>query len=293
MTTQNARFRLIAAAFLFSTGGAVIKSCELTSWQVASFRSGIAALTLLAILPTARRLNRPRVWFVGLAYASTLTLYPLANKLTTAANATFLQSTAPLYLLLLAPILLKERPGQRDLFFMVFIALGMGLLFVGTESATAVATNPDLGNLLAGFAGISWALTILGLRWLEKSNPNERGLGAAAATAGNILACLVILPLALPVVETRATDWVLLAYLGILQIGVAYALLTSGIRRVPALEASLLLMVEPVFSPIFAWLLHGEVPGTWPLIGGCIILGVTVFKTILEGRSNPLKHVAS
>ncbi len=285
-SSQTARLYLLVAAVLFSTGGAAIKACGFGAWQVASFRSGIAGLTLLVLIPAARRLARPRVWLVGLAYAATLVLYVLANKLTTAANAIFLQSTAPLYVLLLSPWLLREPIRRRDILFMGFLATGMGLFFVGSEPATGIASDPPLGNLLAAATGFTWSLTLMGLRWLERTSDRERGLGAAASTAGNIIACVVTLPLALPVYQATASDWGLVIALGVFQIGCAYALLTSGMRHVPALEASLLLLLEPVLSPVFAWLVHGERVAGWALAGGLIILGATLTKAWIESRAD-------
>ncbi len=108
------RLLILAAAVLFSTGGAAIKSASLTSWQVACFRSGVAAVALLLLVPASRRLRNYRVWVAAAAYAATMILFVAANKLTTAANAIFIQSTAPLYLLLLGPWLLKEPIRRRD-----------------------------------------------------------------------------------------------------------------------------------------------------------------------------------
>src|SRR6185436_18210309 len=105
---RRARLLLIAAAALFSTGGAAIKATSLTGWQVASFRSAVAAAALAAFLPGARRRWTWGTVAVGAAYAATMVLFVLSNKLTTAANTIFLQSTAPLYLLLLGPWLLHE-----------------------------------------------------------------------------------------------------------------------------------------------------------------------------------------
>src|SRR5690606_18143001 len=100
----RARLLLLAAATLFSTGGAAIKATSLTAWQVASFRSAIAALTLLVLLAGARRRPSAPALGVGAIYAATMILFVLANKLTTAANAIFLQDTAPLYVLLASPV---------------------------------------------------------------------------------------------------------------------------------------------------------------------------------------------
>src|SRR5436190_1260690 len=134
LAPARSRLEILAAAALFSTGGAAIKACALTGWQVASFRSGMAALAVLAMVPAARRIPGPRAIAVGAAYATTLILFVRANKLTTAANTIFLQSTAPLYVLLLAPWLLRERPRRRDLAFMAAMAIGLTLFFVGEEA---------------------------------------------------------------------------------------------------------------------------------------------------------------
>ncbi len=119
---MRARLLVLAAAVLFSTGGAAIKATSLTAWQVASFRSGIAALAVLVMLRGARRVPDRATWLVGIVYAATLVFFVFANKNTTAANAIYLQGTAPLYILLAAPVLLRERVSGADLVFMA--ALG-------------------------------------------------------------------------------------------------------------------------------------------------------------------------
>jgi drug/metabolite transporter, DME family len=278
-----ARLRLLAAAALFSTGAAAIKATELTSWQVAGFRSGTAALALFFFLPRARRLVQPRLWLVALAYAGTLVSYAVANKLTTAANVIFLQSTAPIYLLALSPLLLAEKVRRRDLVFMAVMAGGMSLLFLGRDEPTALATDPVTGNLLGVGSGVFWALTLLGLRWLERDYPGQ-GAGGGAVIAGNSLAFLLCLPLALPVLHARPEDILWILYLGVAQIGLAYVLLTSAMGRVPALEAALLLLLEPVLTPLWAWALLGESPAAWALLGGAVILGATLVKTLIESR---------
>jgi drug/metabolite transporter (DMT)-like permease len=127
-----ARLRLLLAAVLFSTGGAAIKAATLTGWQVASFRSGIAALAVWLLVPAARGRWSRRVLAVAAVYAATMVLFVVANKLTTAANTIFLQSTAPLYVLLAGPLLLGERVTRADLALMAAVAAGMALFFVAT-----------------------------------------------------------------------------------------------------------------------------------------------------------------
>jgi drug/metabolite transporter (DMT)-like permease len=171
---------------------------------------------------------------------------------------------------------------------MLGFAAGLGLCFVGVDPASATAPAPLRGNILGAVAGVTWALTILGLRRLGREEETGGGGSAAsAALVGNVLAFAAALPLALPFAgpELGARDLGVILYLGAFQVGLAYVALTRGIRRVPALEASLLLLLEPVISPIWAWLIHGERPGIWCLSGGALILAVTLTKTWHDSHS--------
>lgn len=279
----GARLQVVGAAVLFSTGGAAIKWCSLTGWQVAGLRSAIAFVTIVVLVPGARRRWTLRTWLVGVAYAGMLILYVLANKLTTAADTIFLQDTAPLYVLLLGPLLLGERFRRSDLWIMLTMGTGMVLFFVGAQPTFATAPDPVRGNALAACAGLFWALTILGLRWLARDG--DSGASAAAAACGNLIASLATLPPALPLTAVSAADAGSIVYLGLVQVGLAYVLLTRGMRRIPALETSLLLLVEPVLNPVWAWLVHGETPGRWAILGGILILGATVWRTLESGEA--------
>jgi drug/metabolite transporter (DMT)-like permease len=279
------RVQILAAAALFSTGGAVIKATALTNWQVAGLRSGVAALVLLAALPAARRPWTRRIAVVGLAYAFTLISFVSANKLTTAASAIFLQSTSPLYVVFMAPLLLGERVERRDAIFLLVMGLGLVLFFVGTDQPLDSAPNPLAGNIVAASSGFSWALTVMGLRSLGRGSADEGTSALVAAVVGNVFACVLCLPFAWPLPAVSTRDWLAIAYLGVVQIGLAYVLLTAAIRRLPALEVSMLLLLEPVLNPIWAWQFHGERPNAWSLAGGAAILGATSVKALADNRA--------
>ena len=283
--TQRARLQLVAAAVLFSTGGAVIKATAMTSWQVASLRSGIAALALALLLPEARHGIRRRTVIVSVAYAATLVLFVTANKLTTSANTIFLQATGPLYILLLAPWLLRERVRGADVAFMAVVAVGLALFFVGTDVPVRTAPAPFQGNVLAALSGFTWALTLMGLRWMGADESG--GSPAGAVVLGNALACLATLPMALPFTAIAAADWGAILYLGLFQIALAYAFVTKAVGRLPALEISIILLIEPALNPVWAWLVHGERPGPWALAGGALILGATGLRSVLSASARP------
>jgi len=254
----------------------------LPAWPISAWRSGIAALVLLLVFPAARRGWTWRTWLVGLAYAATVTLFVLANKHTTAAAAIFLQSTAPLYLLLLAPVLLREKVKRADLGAGLAMAVGLGLVLLGTQEGLVTAPDPDQGNVLAASAGFCWALTILGLRWLGRTGTGNPVAPIAVGSLASMALCLIW---ALPLSPVSGSDLAVLLYLGAFQIGLAYVLVSRGLTRVPAMEASILLLAEPALSPLWAWWLHGEVPASAVLAGGGLIFATTLTLSIKPGAS--------
>ncbi|MEI2719157.1 MAG: DMT family transporter [Gemmatimonadales bacterium] len=280
---MSPRLKIAIAALLFSTGGAAIKAAQLTGWQIASFRSGVAALALLVAVPAARKGFGWKTALVGIAYALTLVTFVLANRLTTSANAIYLQSTAPVYLLLLGPWLLREPISRRDLPILAAVATGLVLVFLGVDTPSVTAPDPVRGNLLAVVSGIAYALMLIGLRWLGRDHATQ-GHGVSAVILGNLIACVAVLPWALPVGPTPMASWGVILYLGVFQIGGAYLLVTSGLKRVPALDASLLLLVETALNPVWSWLVLSEVPSMMALAGGAVIIVATAWQALRGTR---------
>jgi drug/metabolite transporter (DMT)-like permease len=269
---------ILAAAALWSTAGAAIKLCSLSAWQISFGRSVVAAGVLWLLLPGARARPSRGTWMVAAAYAVTVVLFTVANKLTTSANAIFLQDTAPLYVLLLSPLLLGEPPSRSELWSVPLFLLGLGLFFRDKLTPGQLS-----GNLVALASGVSFALAILGLRRLGGSN-------APALVWGNLLATVASLPGALGGPAPSATDVGIVLFLGIFQLGLSYALFARGLRHTPATEASLLALLEPVLNPVWTFLLAHERPGPWALAGGSLVLLGTLWRTLapwLEARWRP------
>jgi drug/metabolite transporter, DME family len=278
------RLQVFAAAILFSTGGAGIKAAAFTGLQVSALRSGIAALILLLLL-RGKLVLSPAMIATGVVYAATVTLFVLSTKLTTAANAIFLQATAPLYLLLLGPLMLSERFRGRDVVFLGGVAIGLVLCVIGQPAPTTTAPDPATGNTLALVCSVTWAFTLLGLRYVQRDAPHSVGLSAVAL--GNLFASLAAFPFAWPLPSATAVEWATIVYLGVCQIGLAYVFLTAAIRVLPALEVSLLLLIEPVLNPTWTWLIRGENPGAYTIIGGAIIIAATAVKSVYERDQSP------
>ena len=280
--TRN-RLSLVLAAFLFSTGGAAIKFSALTAWQIAGFRSAVAGAMVASLIPGARRRWNWPTLAVGASYAATLILFVAANKLTTSANAIFLQSTAPLYLLFIGPFLLGEKTRSSDVAVFAAIA-GGGALLLYSSGGHGQTLASKTGDLLGAMSGFTWAWTIAGLRWLGKRDP-EGDAAISTVVAGNAIAFCACLPFALPVTSASAKDFAIIFYLGVFQVGLAYVCLTKSIRKVPAFEAAMLLLIEPVFNPLWTWILYQERPPAQAIAGGAAIIAAATFRTWEQSRS--------
>jgi drug/metabolite transporter (DMT)-like permease len=267
----RAHAAILATALLFSTGGAAIKACGLNAWQVASFRSGVAALALALLVPAARRVSW-RVLLVAIAYAGTLISFVLANKLTTAAQAVFLQAAAPLYVVFLERWLLAPRIAGRPI---LRRWPGVNLLQPGSGSATRRTRH---GNVIAIGSGVFYAFLMVGLRC--GSPPMPRPGGPRPTSLWERLAFAAALPLALPVLVSRPMDWAVIAYLGVFQIGLAYYLMTRAMRTITALDTAVLLLIEPLLNPTFVWLMHGETPTPLAMAGGAMVLAATTWRSL-------------
>lgn len=274
-----------AAAMLFSVSGVGVKACHLSAWQISSGRAFFAALTLWLLVPEARK---RKFWSwkllpAALCIAAAKLTYVWAAKETTAANAILLQSSAPLWVLLLSPAVLGERIRKRDLGALVVCGLGLYLLFGARIENTALSPNVLGGNVVAGISGVCWAGVILSLRRL-------RGRGAAAASvAGNGLAalvagCVVFLD---PCgwVDGSVSDWSIVVGLGVIQNGFAYVCLVRGLALIPATRASIIQLIEPVLNPLWAGLAYAsERPGFVTIIGGLLVLGGSLVPAAITSR---------
>jgi len=277
---------VLLAVLLWSTGGLFIKGTTLDAFSVNLGRSLFAAITVaIFTYKKGLRLNGFTL-LTSILYAGTLTCFVYANKTTTAANAIFLQYTAPIYILILAPFILKEKFRAADLITVVFCLAGMSLFFLETSSAeNKLATDIFTGNIAALVSGVFFGLYFILLRHprsLENKNP------ALSVFYGNIIIVLLMLPLIVnnPPTQINSTDILAILFLGIFQIGIAYVLFTRGIAEgVRSLDASIVGFVEPLLNPIWVFLILGERPSRWAIIGGAIIIAAVAAHTLrMKGK---------
>ncbi|MDQ3172864.1 MAG: DMT family transporter [Acidobacteriota bacterium] len=268
---------VLAAVIIWSTGGLFIKWASLSGLELSFGRSLLAAITV-AIFTRREGFGINRVTAVAsLLYAALLLLFVLATKETTAANAIFLQYTAPLYVLILEPLFYKEKFRRRDLLTVIACAVGMSLFFVGKLRPQDVT-----GNLLALASGLCFAFYFLLLRHSSSRDVNR----ASSVIYGNLLVVLIAAPAGLAALPRLGLhDGLAVLYLGVVQVGVAYTLFTLGMSRgIRSLDAGIVGYIEPVLNPIWVFLVLGERPSKWALVGGAIIISAVVAHTSFKAK---------
>ena len=288
--TSSPLLLVLGAAILWSTGGLFIKATHLSPLEVSFGRSFLAAITIIIFTHSEGfGLNRISA-ITSVLYAALLILFVVATKLTTAANAIFLQYTAPVYVLILEPIFYKEKFRARDFVTVAACVAGMSLFFVGKLRPQDVS-----GNLFALASGLCFALFFLLLRHSKARQVNR----AASAIYGNLIVVVLCAPAFFGAMRGGISpeDYARLAYLGIVQIGFAYLLFTLAMARgLRSLDAGIIGYVEPVLNPIWVFLFLGERPSGWAIIGGAIIITSVIVHMLLEARAKritPVSHTPS
>ena len=282
---SSALFFVLAAALLWSTGGLFIKWTTLSGLELSFGRSLFAAITV-ALFTRHEGFGLNRLTAVAsVLYAALLLLFVLATKQTTAANAIFLQYTAPVYLLILEPLVYKEKFRSRDLITVLVCLAGMTLFFVGKLRPQDVT-----GNLLALASGLCFALYVLLLRHAKARTVNR----ASSVIYGSLLLVIFAAPAGLAVIPRLTRhDVLVVLYLGVVQIGLAYTLFTVAMARgVRSLDAGIIGYIEPVLNPIWVFLVLGEKPSGWALLGGVIIIVAVVSHMVLDARETRARKTA-
>ena len=270
---------IILAAILWSTAGVFVKALD---WQPLSILAGRGLFTSILFLLYLRRLPRKVTRWTLLAAGGSIAtqfLFITSTKLTTAANSIFLQYTAPIYVVLLAYWLLREKPTRTDWISMGIIFLGL-LLFFGDQ------LSPDgfYGNILAVLSGLTSAVMMVSFRAQKNSSPEDSVL----------IASLVMAIFGFPSVLKESwtiSNWSVVAYLGIFQIGLAFIFFTKGIKYIQALEANLIGTLEPILNPVWVFLFLGEQMGKSAILGGLVVLAGVIVSAV--GSTRPDKEYES
>jgi drug/metabolite transporter (DMT)-like permease len=289
---------LFAAAVLWSLGGAFINLIYQGGEgphgvTIAMYRSLFAGLFLLPF--THRKWHtlrtaagdrsayaiRPAALACTIFFALMTACFVVANTMTQSANAIILQCTSTFWVYALSPWLLRERPSSGEIWIVALALSGIATIFVGSAGTGAA------GLILALAAGLFFGLLTIMIRRLRNSN------SAVVTVLNNLGSAVLLLPAAWWIgslmVSPRA--FALLAIMGVVQLGLPYYFYTLGLARVPAYQAALITMVEPILVPGWTYLAVGQkVPPATLAGGGVILLALLLFlRSAWSGRVIPMR----
>ena len=284
---------MLLAVLLWSTGGLFIKANTLDAFAVNAGRSLFAAITV-AVFTYQKGLKLDRFTLLtSFLYAGTLSCFVYATKSTYAANAIFLQYTAPVYILILAPVILKEKFRSSDLITVLLCLGGMSLFFLETQAGeNKLVSNIFWGNIAGLVSGVFFGLYFVLLR-------HPRSLGnrnpAISVFYGNLLVVLFMVPFLIQNPPAPGgKDILVILFLGVFQIGIAYVLFTKGIAAgVRSLDASIIGFIEPMLNPVWVFLVLGEKPSQWAILGGAIIIAAVILHTLKQNKIKRSEKVTS
>lgn len=271
------RLYVLIAAFIWSTGGFLIKNIDANPAFIALGRSAIAGIALSPFIRFKKIKNIKKLIALSLSYTTCLTTFVISTKLTAAANAITIQYCAPLFLFI-GLWIYKRKLDKQKIVPMLLILLGIIAFLAEPVSGSNMA-----GNFLAIISGLSFAMLI----YLFGFDYGISGIGLTA------LLNLLIVPIVAFIVPwntspypTDLTSIISLIILGIVQIGIAYIFFYEGRQRVSSIDASILSLIEPLLNPIWVFLLIGERPTYYAIFGMVLILSAQVLNIYLEYRKS-------
>jgi drug/metabolite transporter (DMT)-like permease len=271
------RLCIVLAALLWSLSGLFtnlltvdtglgLHEPQLHGLQIAFYRALFACLVLLPGLRLREVTFRRPMVFMMACFAIMNALFVMAMKEGKAANAIFLQYTAPMWMYLASVWWLGEPPDRRSSGTIAIGLVGIGfIVWGGRQDAQLPVVAIALGS------GVTYAGVVLALRVLR--HESSRYL----IVLNHLCSALLLLPIVWVVAPTVPTGGQLgvLFLFGAVQMGLPYLLMARGLRTVSAQEAGVITLLEPLLNPVWAYLIAPvkEAPSLFTLLGGACILG--------------------
>ena len=277
MTKNKAILQILLCSALWSIAGIFMKKIPWSGFAIASIRSLFAGGVVAVYMQVKKmrpKLNRRSI-LSGIALCATLTLFSLANKMTTAANAIVLQFTDPIWIILISALLFRKKFQKADIIAVALTFIGIALFF-----ADGISAGNTAGNLVALASGLTFGLYYISL---GESSEQER---MYAVLIGHILTFLVGLPFVFMTDPENITlqSNLYIVILGVLQLGIPYVLLAHASGWCPPLVCSLLGVLEPLLNPVWVAIFDGEVPGLLALVGAVIVIATITVWCVYNGK---------
>lgn len=257
---------------VLSAEGLVIRSLSVDQWTILQWRGILMFFTLAAYLAiSSRRDFRDRMFKIGISGLLAAVLFSMDNVLfvtslrhTDVANTLLMISSAPVFAAILSAVFLREKVARKT-----WVIIGIAILAVVTILTDDIGSSALVGNL----AGLGAAICIAGTFVVLRGGRSRNML--ASMGLGALLGALAATPFAHPL-SPAGKDIGLLVLLGAVVAPLAFGLLGTGPRYLPAPEVSMIILAETILGPAWVWLALGEVPTLRVALGGALLLGSLV-----------------
>lgn len=277
---MKSTIQIIISMLIWGSIGIFVKYIDMPSLEIAFLRALVAAVFLLIYgffnkgKEKSQKSRKNLLFLIGSGAAIGLNWVLLfqAYKYTTISNATLSYYCAPVFVVLLSPLILKEKPTPLKLFSVFGALLGLVLILGNQTNVIQGQYNHSLGITLGILAAILYAGVVL----LNKYIKNFTGFDMTFIQITT--AALVLLPFVITRGQFHINGTIPLLFIlimGVIHTGIAYLLYFSGIKNVKAQSAAVLSYIDPVSAILFGTLILGEPVNIFQIFGGFLILGFT------------------
>lgn len=277
----------VAATLLWSLSGIFARLMESSDpWQLNAWR-GLATAICLGIflglryrgglVAQLRKIQAMALLACGGFFAAGSTFYLTALEGAPVANVSCLTASSPVFAALLAWAFLQER-GNGRIWLATFLAIaGTAVIFM---DGLAFGEQDLAGNAVALLTAFCFAGQTVALR-------RYRSVDMVPAIVVGALAVFLILGVALGNLAISAHDLRIVLLMGAVQLALPIALYVYAARHVPAMQLSLISLLDVVFNPLWAWIGVGEVPERNALLGGAVIVGAVLLTLFRRPERQP------
>ncbi len=276
---RRGELMMAVCGVLWSVSGLVMKYMIWSPLLIAGGRGVLSA----SVVYVSMRLSGYRIKIskksIGIAFLTftNVILFVSANKMTTAANAIVLQYTAPIFVLIVTTAVLKRKLKAHEIGTVSVACIGVVLFFMDKMSPTGM-----MGNVFATASGF-----FMGLMYALTGEIKEAGERMTGLVVGHLSLAAVGIPVGYIMTDKAEIYWLpimLVIFLGLVQMGIPYALYGRASALISGVEVSLISMIEPILNPIWVALFYHEIPGKGALIGAALIIAAVISYTVIDGR---------
>jgi RarD protein len=282
---KDARISLIISMTIFGTIGLFVRNINVASGELALYRAVLAAVLIsVYLIVTKKKIpwkeskkEIPILLFSGAAMGFNWILLFEAYKYTTVSVATLSYYFAPVIVILVCPILFKEKMTKKQ--WICFIMSTIGIVLITGIGDLSGNNRHFIGILFGLGAAVLYATVILSNKFIKNVEGLHRTfLQFLAAVA--VLIPYVLMTSGINLGNLDGKGWMFLLIVGFIHTGITYCLYFSSLKELPGQKAAILSYIDPLVAVVISVVILKETMTVWQALGGMLILGFTLWNEI-------------